>query len=100
VAESTVKLVAGESPNVTAVALDRLVPVITTLVPPAKVPLVGVNDEIVGGLTGPADATVDVATPMGRAMAAVMITAIKARPRGRVFETLIVLLMGFGRRGT
>ena len=97
VEESTVKLAAGESPNVTAVAPERPVPVITTLVPPAKLPLVGVNDEIVGGLAGPADAAVDVATPMGRAVAAVMTTAIKARPRPCILEIFIILLLRFGR---
>ncbi len=41
VALTTVTLVAGTPPNVTAVAPVRLVPVMVTLVPPTVVPLVG-----------------------------------------------------------
>ena len=45
---TTVKLVAGTPPNVTAVAPVRLVPVIVTRVPPRVVPLVGPSDVTVG----------------------------------------------------
>ena len=41
VAELTVKLVAAVAPNFTAVAPVKLVPVMTTLVPPASGPDVG-----------------------------------------------------------
>src|SRR5450631_2099400 len=48
VAELTVKLAAAVAPNFTAVAPVKLVPVMTTLVPPASGPDVGVRPEIVG----------------------------------------------------
>ncbi len=41
VAELTVKLAAGVAPNLTAVAPVKLVPVMTTLVPPASGPDAG-----------------------------------------------------------
>ena len=47
-ASTTVKLVAGTPPNVTAVAPVRLVPVMVTVVPPRVVPLVGPIDVTVG----------------------------------------------------
>ena len=51
VAEFTVKLVALLAPNLTAVALDKLVPVITTLVLPAVGPLVGETEVTDGAAT-------------------------------------------------
>lgn len=48
VALSTVKLVAAVLPKPTAVAPVRLVPVITTLVPPATGPLLGAAAVMVG----------------------------------------------------
>lgn len=48
VALSTVKLVAAVLPKLTALAPVKLVPVTTTLVPPAVVPLFGVTAVIVG----------------------------------------------------
>ena len=51
VAEFTVKLEALVAPNLTAVAPDKLVPVITTLVPPAVGPLVGETEATVGAVT-------------------------------------------------
>ena len=45
------RLVAAAPPMVTPVALDRFVPVIVTLVPPAVVPLVGEMALTVGGDT-------------------------------------------------
>ena len=48
VAEVRVKLVAAKVPNLTAVAADRLVPVMTTLVPPATGPAVGLRPVTVG----------------------------------------------------
>ena len=46
VALSTVKLVAGVPPTVTAVAPVKFAPVITTLVPPAAGPVLGLRAEI------------------------------------------------------
>jgi len=51
VAEFTVKLVALLAPNLTAVAPSKLVPVITTLLPPAVEPLVGETEVTVGAAT-------------------------------------------------
>src|SRR5450631_95237 len=48
VAELTVKLAAAVAPNFTEVAPVKLVPVMTTDVPPASGPLVGARPEIVG----------------------------------------------------
>ena len=51
VAELTVKLVAAVAPNLTAVAPVKLVPVMTTLVPPAVGPDVGASPVTVGAAT-------------------------------------------------
>ena len=48
VAESTVKLVAFLVPNLTAVAPSRLVPVMTTLLPPTAGPPAGLMAVTVG----------------------------------------------------
>nr|MCA1071699.1 hypothetical protein [Delftia acidovorans] len=51
VALLTVKPVAAVAPKVTAVAPDRLVPVIVTMVPPLAGPAVGEMDDTVGAAT-------------------------------------------------
>ena len=51
VAELTVKPVAAAAPKTTAVAPDRLVPVMVTVVAPASGPDVGEIDVTVGGPT-------------------------------------------------
>ncbi|PIT03974.1 hypothetical protein TSA1_26780 [Bradyrhizobium nitroreducens] len=51
VAELTVKPVAGVAPKVTAVAPERLVPVMVTVVPPAPGPDVGEIEVTVGAGT-------------------------------------------------
>ena len=51
VALSTVKLLAAVPPKETAVAPVKLVPVITTEVPPAVAPDVGLSDVTVGAAT-------------------------------------------------
>ncbi|PIT03973.1 hypothetical protein TSA1_26775 [Bradyrhizobium nitroreducens] len=48
VAELTVKPVAAVAPNVTALAPERFVPVMTTVVPPVCGPAVGAIDVTVG----------------------------------------------------
>jgi hypothetical protein len=48
VAEFTVKLAAARVPKATLVAPRKLVPVITTTVPPCVGPLAGANEVIVG----------------------------------------------------
>ena len=48
VAEITVNLVASTVPNLTLVAAERPVPVMTTFVPPAVEPLVGARPVTVG----------------------------------------------------
>ena len=51
VAELTVKPVAAVPPKTTAVAPDKLLPVMVTVVPPASGPDVGEMDVTVGGPT-------------------------------------------------
>ncbi len=51
VEETTVTPTAAVAPNVTAVAPDKLVPVIVTVVPPPPGPPVGEIDVTVGGAT-------------------------------------------------
>ena len=51
VAELTVKPVAGVAPKVTAVAPEKLVPVMVTVVPPAPGPDVGEIELTVGAAT-------------------------------------------------
>ena len=48
VAETTVNPVAATSPNSTAVAPVKLVPVMVTLAPPALVPLLGLSVVMAG----------------------------------------------------
>ena len=49
--ELTVKLVAAVLPNLTAVAPVKLAPDITTVVPPAEVPVLGLKPETTGVAT-------------------------------------------------
>src|SRR3974390_933983 len=67
VGDVTVKVVAVVTPNLTAVAPKRLVPVILTVVPPLVVPEVGVSEEMVGAeaLKGNSWVVPDVAVPPG-----------------------------------
>src|SRR5579863_756567 len=51
VPELTVKVVAAVPPKFTALAPDRLVPVMMTVVPPAVGPLVGLSEDTVGAAT-------------------------------------------------
>lgn len=46
--EPTVPMVAAAPPIVTAEVVDKLVPAIVTVVPPAVGPLIGLNEVIVG----------------------------------------------------
>src|SRR5450755_3075842 len=85
VAELTVKLAAAVAPNFTAVAPVKLVPVMTTDVPPASGPLVGARPVIVGAGTNvnvPAEVpeplgvvTLTVTAPMPAAVTAVICVA-------------------------
>src|SRR5450631_1248796 len=82
VAELTMKLAAAVAPNLTDVAPVKLVPVMTTDVPPASGPLVGARPLIVGAGTNvklPAEApeplgvvTLTVTAPMPAAVVAVI----------------------------
>src|SRR5450631_1419632 len=64
VAELTVKLAAAVAPNFTAVAPVKPVPVMTTLVPPASGPDVGVKPEMLGAGRN-VNVPADVPTPLG-----------------------------------
>src|SRR5664279_5434809 len=85
VAEFTTKLAAGVLPNFTAVAPVKLVPVMTTLVPPLSGPDVGARPLIVGAgrkVKVPADVpvpldvvTVTVTAPVRAGLTAVICVA-------------------------
>ncbi len=64
VAELTVKLAAAVAPNLTAVAPVKLVPVMTTLVPPVSGPDVGASPVTVGAGTK-VKVPADVPVPFG-----------------------------------